>query len=96
MSRKFYVSSLKKKAHYHGCPRCRSRWSCACDQPTFVGPCTNCRLGRTNSLLVVRREACCVPPNLRPVRNDERESYKLAGEHGWLICRVCARQQPDL
>lgn len=93
MSKKFYVASLKKKAHYHGCPQCRSRWSCACAQPGFAGACTNCRLGRP-SLLVVKPEVCCSGDNLRPVRNDERASYKLAGDHGWLICRVCSRQQP--
>jgi hypothetical protein len=96
MARKFYVASLRNKAHYHGCPQCRSRFSCACDTPEWVGTCPNCRLGRTRSLLVVRPAHCCQPDNLRQVRNDERESYKLAGDHGWLICRTCFRQQPAL
>ncbi len=94
--KKFYVASLKRKGHYHGCPQCKSRWSCACDRPERTGRCPNCRLGRTTSLLVVAPESCCTADSLRPVRSDERASYKLAGEHGWLICRVCFRQQPAL
>lgn len=93
---KFYVASLKNKAHYHGCPTCRSRFSCACATPERTGQCPNCKLGRVRSLLVVRPAACCHGDNLRAVRNDERTSYKLAGDHAWLICRKCFRQQPSL
>ncbi len=96
MSRRFYVASLKGKAHYHGCTTCRSRYSCACKTPQRIGRCPNCRLGRTRSLLVVKPEACCTGDNLRLARPDERESYKLAGDHAWLICKVCFRQQPSL
>lgn len=95
--KRFYVASLRDKAHYHGCPKCLSRWSCACGEPEYVGPCTNCRLNRSGSLLVVKPQPCCLrPENTRRARPDERASYKLAGDHAWLICKVCFRQQPCL
>ena len=96
--RRFSVNSFKEKLHYHGCDRCRGRYSCSCDMPGVDTTCGQCRGGHTEKGLSTWQAATaprdCCREQARTATNRERETYKLAGPGPWWVCTHCWRTHP--
>lgn len=90
----FSLKPPSKGVHAHGCVACKGRFEDACDDPKGWIKCANCITGKDvrNPLLMANRLpiACCLQL-ARPVRKEERQSYRLFQDCPWFICPECAR-----
>lgn len=95
--RRFSVNRFKSGLHYHGCGRCRGRYSCSCDMPGMDMNCSNCNgghpVGYGYQFQSWAPRECC-REHTRQANDHDRETYKLAGPGPWFICTHCWRQQP--
>ncbi len=89
------MKSLKGTLHAHGCVRCTTRYTDACQTHLEDGLCTACQGGIPWQALIdsAAPHACC-QVNSRLVTRDEKAIYKLAGTRLWFICSTCARTHP--
>lgn len=93
--------------HHHRCTRCGCRYDDTCQAQvtgkrggikTEPGPdtlCPACATGNPNPWWYEGRlPAPCCAVNVRSVRREELEIYRLAGAAEWWICTTCFRAHP--
>lgn len=87
----------KEGVHAHGCVACKERFEDACGQPKEWAKCANCRTGRdvrSHLLRQSRQPINCCRELSRPIRSDERHTFRLYQDCPWFICPKCARTFP--
>lgn len=89
------AKGLKGSLHAHGCARCCTRYTDACETHQIDGLCTACRGGLPWQFLIdsAAPHDCC-RERARLVTRDERLIYRLGGTRLWFICSACARTHP--
>lgn len=83
--------------HAHGCVTCKGRFEDACGKPKEWPECADCRTGRpvrSRLLIESRNPIACCRENTRPIRDDERYSYRLYQDCPWFVCPTCSRTFP--
>lgn len=83
--------------HAHGCVGCKVRFEDACGDPQSMELCADCRVGRpvlSRLLIESRLPVACCRELSRPLRGEERHTFRIYQDIPWFVCPKCCRTFP--